>query len=178
MVLRSLSLAAILFALPATASAQIAGASCLTRGEAEGLMTYALPGVVRSLSSKCAAALPATAPLILGGTVTAGRYQPEADKAWPIAKMAFDKLAGAKMSDLIGDAATQKLLSATITTGVIAKVKLTDCATIDRVLDLLQPLPTANMAVLATALIEFGKKDGPIKVCPAPLATPAPVTSK
>lgn len=176
--MRPLVLAAVLLALPSTATAQIAGAACISRSEAEGLMTYALPGVVRSLSTKCTAALPATAPLILGGTVTAGRYQPEADKAWPIAKAAFDKLAGAKMSDLLGDAATQKLLSATITTGVVNKVKLTDCAAIDRILDLLQPLPTANMAMLATALIEFGKKDSPIKVCSAPNASSGPVASK
>ena len=176
--MRTFVLAVAVLALPSAATAQIAGAACLSRSEAEGLMTYALPGVVRSLSTKCAAALPATAPLILGGTVTAGRYQPEADKAWPVAKSAFDKLAGAKMSDLLGDAATQKLLSATITTGVVSKVKLTDCAAIDRILDLLQPLPTANMAMLATALVEFGKKDSPIKVCPAPNASSGPVASK
>ena len=176
--MRTLSLSAALLALPSAATAQIAGAACLSRAEAEGLMTYALPGVVRSLSTKCAATLPATAPLILGGTVTAGRYQPEADRAWPIAKSAFDKLAGAKMSDLLGDTATQKLLAATITTGVVSKVKLADCAAIDRILDLLQPLPTTNMVMLATALIEFGKKDSPIKVCTTATAYTAPVASK
>lgn len=176
---RSLLLGMLICGLPTAAIAQVEDKACLTRAEAEGLMTYSLPSIVRAMSGKCAATLPATAPLIQAGTVTAGRYQPDADKAFPMAKVAFDKLAGTNMSEIIGDTGTQKLIQATISTGVTAKIQAKDCATIDRVLDILQPLPAKNMAMLFTAILEIGAnnkdaKESPLKICPVP---PTPTAS-
>lgn len=174
--LKPLSLAVLICALPTTAIAQVQSQTCLTRAEAEGLMTYSLPSIVRAMSGKCAAALPATAPLIQAGNVTAARYQPDADTAFPTAKLAFDKLAGTKMSEIIGDAGTQKLIGHTISTGVASKIQAKDCGTIDRILDILQPLPAKNMAMLFTAILELGAnekeaKESPLHICQAPVAT-------
>lgn len=173
---KSISLALLICALPTTAIAQVQDKTCLTRGEAEGLMTYSLPSIVRAMSGKCAATLPATAPLVQAGGVTSARYQPDADKAFPTAKLAFDKLAGTKMSEIIGDAGTEKLIQATISTGVASKIQAKDCGTIDRVLDILQPLPAKNMAMLFTAIMELGAnskeaQESPLHLCAAPLAS-------
>jgi hypothetical protein len=176
--IRTTMLALAALGLPASATAQAAGKSCLTRVEAEGLMTYNMPAMVRGISSKCATVLPATAPLVQAGTVTAARYQPDADKAWPVAKTAFDKVAGVKMSELIGDAGIQKLMETTISTGLASSVKTKDCATIDRILDILQPLPAKNMAMLITAMLELGSqgdkaKAPPFTICEAIAANSA-----
>ncbi len=176
--IRTIMLALATFALPASATAQTASKACLTRAEAEGLMTYSMPAMIRGISTKCTAALPATAPLVQAGTVTAARYQPEADNSWPVARTAFDKLAGVKMSDLIGDAGAQKLIETTISSGLASSVKTKDCATIDRILDILQPLPARNMAMLITAMLELGSqgdkaKAPPFAICEAVAANPA-----
>ncbi len=179
--MRTLLLAIAAVSIPASATAQTIGKTCLTRAETEGLMAYNLPMIVRGIAGKCAAALPATSALVQAGTVAAARYQPEADKAWPVAKLAFDKLAGMKMSQMIGDAGTQKLMETTIATGLGDSVKLKDCGTIDRILDILQPLPTSNMAMLITAMIELGSKGDkakapPFAICDAIAGSPATMT--
>jgi hypothetical protein len=157
-------------ALPISASAQVAG-GCLTPSEAEGLITYSLPSIIRSVSARCAATLPATAPLIQAGSVTAARYQIDADKAWPTARGAFDTLSGLKMASVIGDTATRKLLDTAIAGSLAAKLKPQDCGAIDQMIDLLQPLPAANMARLTIILMQIRGKDGkakevPFKLCP------------
>jgi hypothetical protein len=170
--LKPIGLALALVVLPSQATAQVFRTQCVSRGEAEGLMTFALPEVVRSLSVRCAPHLPATAPLVQAGTVMAARYQVEADKAWPVAKSAFDTMSGVKMSPLLGDAATQKLINTTISTGLADKITPERCSGLDRIIDALQPLPTANMAIVAAALVEMGgKSDSPVRICPAPSPT-------
>jgi hypothetical protein len=156
--------------VPTSANAQLAG-GCLSPVEAEGLVTYSLPSIIRSLSARCTATLPATAPLILAGSVTAARYQPEADKAWPLARAAFDTLAGVKMAGVIGDAGTRKLLDTAIAGGLAAKLKVQDCPVIDQMIDLLQPLPAPNMARMTIILMQLRGKDAksggaPFTICP------------
>ncbi len=169
--LKNLALALALVALPNAAVAQVFKTQCVSRAEAEGLMRYALPEVVRSLSARCTAYLPATASLVQAGAVMAARYQPEADKAWPVAKSAFDTMSGIKMSAMLGDGATQKLINTTISSGLSEKVSPARCAGMDRIIDALQPLPPANMASVAAALVEMeAKPDSPVRICPAPAA--------
>lgn len=163
-----LALMAVTF--PSVTSAQSVG-GCLAPTEAEGLITYSLPSIIRSLSSRCAATLPATAPLIQAGAITAARYQIDADKAWPAARSAFDTLSGVKMAGVIGDSATRKLLDGAISGGLAGKLKTQDCGAVDQMIDLLQPLPASNMARLTIILIQMRGKDGkakdaPFKLCP------------
>ncbi len=167
--MRTLALAALLCALPVAAVAQTPG-GCLSQAEAEGLITYGLPGIVRNLQAKCAATLPVTAPLISAGAVTAGRYQPDADKAWPTAKAAFDKLAGAPMSIAIGDSATRKLLDSLLERGISGKVKPEQCPAIDQIVNNLQPLSALNMARVVVSFAQLqGNAKSPLRLCPAPV---------
>ena len=96
-------LVALVATLPISAVAQTSSKACLSGEEAEGLVTYALPAAVRALSVHCTKTLPATAPLVLSGLVTAARYQVDADKAWPVASGAFDKISGIPVAKLMGE---------------------------------------------------------------------------
>lgn len=170
--------AAILLAvatMPAQAVAQISAKACISGEEAEGLVTYALPAAVRAISAHCAKTLPATAPLVQSGLVTAARYQVDADKAWPVASAAFDKLSGLPVAKMMGEKALKPLIEKTISGGVVQNLQAKDCMTADRFINILQPLPTRNMAMLITAFIETGSPAArarlPIALCAAPLAT-------
>jgi hypothetical protein len=167
----------VMAALPAQTVAQTPAKACLSGEEAEALVTYALPAAVRAMSVHCAKTLPATAPLVQSGVVTAARYQVDADKAWPIASAAFDKLSGLPVAKLMGEKAIKPLIESTISGGVVQNLEAKDCVAADRFINILQPLPTRNMAMLITAFVETGgpatRAKLPIALCAAPLATSA-----
>lgn len=169
--MRNAIIACALLALPGQAVAQSAK-SCLAPLEAEALVTYALPSAIRAIATKCTAALPATASLVQSGPILAARYQLDADKAWPVARQAFDKVSGIELTKVLGEAGTKGLIETALGTGLTEKVKPGDCSKIDRFIDILEPLPTRNMAMLITALMELGGSDdkkSPLKMCPAQL---------
>jgi hypothetical protein len=167
----------VIAALPTQLVAQTPTKPCISGEEAEGLVTYALPAAVRAMSAYCAKTLPATAPLVQSGIVTAARYQVDADKAWPAASAAFDKLSGLPVAKIMGEKALKPFIEKTISSGVVQNLQPKDCAAADRFINILQPLPTRNMAMLITAFIETGSPSAraklPIALCAAPLALPA-----
>jgi hypothetical protein len=169
---RSLVLTVLIASLPAAASAQTLSKTCLSTEEAEGLVTYALPTAVRAISKHCAKTLPATAALVQSGVVTAARYQVDADKAWPVASAAFDKVSGLPVAKLMGEKALKPLIEETISTGITQNLQAKDCGSADRLINILQPLPTRNMAMLVSMLLETGNTTTrarlPISICPAP----------
>lgn len=164
-------LALALVSLASAAPAQTAR-QCLTAEEAGGLVTYALPSTIKGLSQQCAKSLPATASLIQGGPILAARYQPEADKAWPLARLAFDKLAGSKMTETIGENGARVLLAGVLESVVAQQIKAQDCGTVDRLINALQPLPARNLADLLIILMEVGRRsettESPFSLCKAP----------
>lgn len=168
--MRAFFLIAAAIALPGSAMAQTAK-SCLTGPEAEALITYGLPSAIRSLTTKCATSLPATAALVQSGPIIAGRYQIEADKAWPVARLAFDKVSGFDLTKALGEPGAKGLIDAAFGAGLAEKVKPADCSKVDRVINILEPLPAKNMAMLIAALMEFGaqgKSKPPLSICPVP----------
>jgi hypothetical protein len=158
--------------LPGTAVAQSA-AVCLSSPEAEALVTYALPSAIRAMTTRCASVLPATTALVQSGPIIAARYQPDADRAWPVARVAFDKVSGLPLAGLLGEPGAKGLIDAAFGAGLAEKVKPEDCGKVDRMINILEPLPAKNMAMLITALMEFGnasrRTKAPLNVCPAPL---------
>lgn len=159
-------------ALPGPAMAQ-AAKPCLTPAEAEGLVTFALPSLLDGISKQCAPSLPATASLSQSGKLIAAKYQADADRAWPVASAAFDKISGMKMANAMGEAGLRGLLQGALSAGMGEQIKPKDCVTVDRFVDILQPLPASNMARLVVAFLELGSanKSGqpsksPLNLCP------------
>jgi hypothetical protein len=160
-----------LLALTSAAQGQFIATNCLERPQAEGLMTYALPAIISGIATQCSQSLPATSALVQSGPIIAGRYQVEADKAWPAARAAIDRMAGFKIASITGEAGTKKLIKMSLSKGISEQVKPSDCPKIDRLLNILQPLPAQNMAAFFVAMMEFsgGKENkNPIKICPIP----------
>ena len=79
-------------------------------------------------------------------------------------------MSGVPLSGLLGQEAVRTLVRSAISDDIARDVKPEDCSIIDRVVDVLQPLPTRNMAILLSSLVELGdrKKAAPsqFKLCP------------
>lgn len=143
---------------------------CLTRTEAQGVIAFALPSVVGGLNEKCRPSLPATAYLPRNAASLASRFRPASDSAWPTARTAFQKLAGEELPSFLNDAAIRTLFEAGISGALTEQVKIGDCATVDRVFEVLAPLPPENMTALVTLLMEVGASrstDQRFRLCPA-----------
>jgi hypothetical protein len=157
---------------PAAAIAAEAEKPCMEPAEAQALVTFILPGAFDALTDQCKATLPADAVLTRSGKALAERYRPEADAAWPIAKMAFSKVTDTSVLKLLDDATLKKLVLAGIAGELPKQVKPKDCVTVDRFVTALEPLPAKNIALLLGALIDLGsREDGrsarpsPFKIC-------------
>lgn len=173
--------------LPAIAAlvpglARAAEPVCLTPREFTALSTYALPSVIDGTTRACTPHLPATAYLPRKGAELAGRYAAGKSAAWPTAKDAFLKMSSAtnrEAADLFAsmpDDALRPLADAALAGIVSAKLKPDSCATVDRVVALVSPLPpesAAELIALATGLAakagngEDGPRFGKIALCKA-----------
>ena len=164
----SLLAASLLLIAPQTAMA--AGEVCLTPREFTALSTYALPSVIGGTSRVCAAMLPDDAFLRRSGDQLAARYAQGKAAAWPGARAAFLKMSGAKdpgasaLLSALPDDALQQMADAAFAGIVASKVKPGSCATIDRVVALLSPLPAENTAELIALAAGLGAKSGEAKL--------------
>lgn len=160
-------------ALWASASATLAQAAtpppCLTRSEANGLFTAILPDMLNGIGTTCATVLPENATLRTGLPALVAKYRPASDAAWPQAMAAIGKLGGKELAGL--DPALVRSMAGPMIGGVVSQgIKPADCATIDRAVALLTPLPADNLAELFVLLAELGmrdKKDAPFTICKA-----------
>ena len=161
-------LAAALLMIPQAAMA--ADEVCLTPREFAALSAYALPSVIGGTSRACAAQLPADAFLRRSGDELAARYARGKAAAWPEARAAFLKMSAAKdpgaaqLFTAMPDDALQQVADAALAGIVASKVKPDSCATIDRALALLSPLPPENTAELIALAAGLGSKSGEAKL--------------
>ena len=181
---RSTTLAAALLAgIPQLANAAVP--SCLTAVEFASLAQFALPSVITGATQRCAQALPGDAFLRRQGAALASRYGEGRGASWPQAKTAFLKLSANEKDDAAAmirgmpDEAMQQMLLGMVEGLVGAQLPLERCATVDRVIALLAPLPPRNTAGLIAALGELGmekdssgaagkpRKPGSLSICPA-----------
>ena len=184
-----LAAAALAFAIPAVATAQTAK-QCLTPKEAQGLISFALPDTITSLSSKCAPSLGPDGYLTRSGKDLSDRYRTAAVPSWPSAKLALRKFvdSDSDFMNAIPDEALKGFFGAAVSTAIVKDVKPEQCGDIDRVMKLLAPLPPENMSQLVGILLEIGarpkaqaaaaKTKAPFSICPAAGGSGKPVTTK
>ncbi len=174
---RLLSSAAIaLAALPGIVSA--AEPPCLTAGEFTSLASYGLPSIINGVTRRCAATLPAEAWLLHNGAELSARYAEAKPQAWPGARAAFMKLGKSGTSDateafrILPDTTQQLMVDGLIEGMVGQQLPPERCATVDRLVRLLAPLPPENTAELIALAAGLGSKVGGAKtgrfsLCPA-----------
>lgn len=164
------SIAAIALALTPIA-AQAAAPPCLTPPEFTALSSYALPSIITGTAERCATTLPADAWLRRNGSQLAARYAAGKPAAWPTAKAAFLKIGGTTANADAGnllkslpDSSLQPMVDALIS-GVVGQQLPTDrCDAINRLVQLLAPLPPENTAELIALAAGLGAKSGRAKV--------------
>jgi len=143
----ALALAALL-TMPAAAQR-----GCVTPAETESLALVALPEVMREAGRVCAARLPAASLLRRPDGPFMAKFQAEADRAWPAARGAIARITDPSAAMLLQSDYARPLLTALVVPQIMGRVEPGDCATIDRLVTLLSPLPPRNVAgVVATTL--------------------------
>lgn len=158
--------------------AQAAEPPCLTVREFTALATYGLPSVISGVTQRCAPSLPAGAWLPRNGAPLASRYAAAKPAAWPGARAAFMKLGASGNSDTaamfrkLPDTSLQPMVDGLIEGLIGQQIAPEKCATIDRVVRLLSPLPPENTAELIALAAGLGSEKGgktanKLKLCPA-----------
>lgn len=140
---------AALLALTACANAPAQGTqACVTPAEAEALVLFVAPELIRQAGARCANALPPTALLRRSGGPFLSRYEAETDAAWPQAKAALSRLTAPQAIQLLDSAFAAPIVASLIAPMVVGNIDAADCPRIERAANLVQALPPRNVAGL------------------------------
>jgi hypothetical protein len=145
---------AALIATGGTAQAQTA--ACVTRTEAEALVLFVAPDLIRQTGQRCATTLPASALLRQNSGALIAKYEAESERAWPQARKALLKIAGPDASQMLDSAFAKPMIGTLVAPLVTGNLQDKDCATVERAMSLVQPLPARNTAAL---LVLFAQAD-------------------
>ncbi len=122
--------------------------SCVTPAEAEALVLFVAPELIRQAGARCASALPPTALLRQTTGTFLARYEAETAAAWPRAKAALARLTAPQAIQLLDSSFAAPLVSSLIAPMVVGNIDAADCPRIERAANLVQPLPPRNVAGL------------------------------
>ena len=138
----------------AAASTAAATKDCLSEAEGTAVFAAVLPDLIDGLRDKCAAHLPVDAFLVTTADTLIGRYKAVADNRWPVAKLAFARIAGQEdMANKLPDEYFRPMLGVMVGAELVKDIKVQDCSGIDRVVENLAPLPAENVAALIGAIL-------------------------
>ena len=150
---------ALIAALLAAAPAEQAQRPCLTQAQVEDLALFALPPLLEAAATACAPALPANAYLPNGGRDLARTLAAESPSRWASASATLSTMAGEKFPAGLSEATARGLVHDLALGGLKAKGGQEQCARINRVADLLSPLPPRNLAGLVVLVVEIASEE-------------------
>ena len=160
-------------AIALLASPAAAQQRCITGPEAEALTLVAMPDIIRETGRVCAAQLPSASLIRRQSSALIGRYETEAERAWPAARAAIVKLSDPAVDALLDSDFARPLLTTLLVPQIVGRIALRDCATIDRLVTLLEPLPPRNTAGIVVETLRYLKsqkaRGGAISVASLPL---------
>lgn len=156
-----------------SANAAQAATPCVTTPEATSIALVAMPEAIRQVGRVCASQLPAASLLRQTNGGFLSRYQAEADRAWPAARAALSRVAGPDIAPLLQSDFTRPMLVSLLAPALTDFVQPKDCADLDRIVTLAQPLPPQNAAGLIVATLkltrdkqaQFGNQTLDIPIC-------------
>lgn len=157
-------------ALPGQAMA----AECLTRAQATALITYVVPDAVSALAERCNAQSAPGGFFSTGLDQWLGSARTTAEGFWPDAKIAFFRVADMDADDpIIGklpDSAIQGMLGPLVGATITQEIKEADCGSVERMIELIAPLPVQNLGALTTEILSMDKpkpgKKSDLSICP------------
>lgn len=153
--MKSVLIAALLAAAPAEQEQR----PCLTEAQVEDLALFALPPLLEAAATACASALPADAYLLNGGRALARTVAAESSSRWAGASSTLSTMAKDKFPASLSEATARGLVHDLALEGMKAKGGQDQCARINRVADLLSPLPPRNLAGLVVLGVELATED-------------------
>lgn len=156
-------------ALLAAAPAEQAPPPCLTEAQIEDLALFALPPMLEAAATACAPALPADAYLLTGGKALALSLAAESSNRWAGASATLSTMAKDKFPANLSEATARGLVHDLALGGLKSEGAQAQCVRINRVADLLSPLPPRNLAGLVVLAVELGSAGGG-----NPMANPQP----
>lgn len=127
---------------------------CVSRGDAEALITSVLPDLIDDVGHICETALPPGALLRQTSGAFIAKYRAEADIAWPRAQAGLHRLVG-DSADLLSGSLGRPLLGTLLAPIVTRNVLPSDCGSLERIANLIQPLPAANAAPLFVQVLQL-----------------------
>jgi hypothetical protein len=143
---------------------------CLTEAQVEDLTLFALPPLLDAMASKCAPFLPADAYLLNGGRNLSRQLVTESAGRWAGASAALSTIAEDKFPKELSETTARGLVHDLAASQMLGKAGPEECARINRLGDLLSPLPPRNLAGIFVSLAELMKDDkgkSPALICPA-----------
>ena len=160
----ALALAGALVAQPAAAQSTKLD---LNEREAAALARFAMPRAFESVQRKCRATLPSDAYMIARGDTVRARLRSASEGSWTGARAAIIRLAARENPDMrpllerMPPEALQPFADEMIAGMIVSEVTTDKCGQIDRVLELLDPLPADNLAdLIAFVVMEAQKGEG------------------
>ena len=162
---RLLALPAIALAAMLPLPAQAQEKDDIDPAQMEAAVRYALPHLLGGLRTTCAGELSADGYLARRGDALMAKFSAGADAYWPQAKSVLlsigpnDPELSPDMFAMLPDEALKPFIDGIVSVMVASEVKPEQCTDIERGLELVDPLPAANLAGLVRFLIEMDKRD-------------------
>lgn len=128
---------------------------CVTPPEAEALVGAVIPELITNVGGICANTLPTSALLRQTSGPFIDRYRAEAELAWPRGRTAIGKITGPDIASMLDSAFARPLLGTLVTPMLTRGIQPGDCAAIERIVQLAQPLPPRNAAALFVSIIQL-----------------------
>ena len=145
-------------------SSQVAAQpACLTNAAAETMVQALLPSLIENISEQCGSYLPANAGLIARSGALSQRYTPAAEsvraEAAGLALRIFDEDDAPPLEKDAGGELVLGIFEMGIAVAMSEAMDSESCPIADRVFTALEPLPSRNLAIRRTGLIESGSSD-------------------
>ncbi|MFS0736279.1 hypothetical protein ABC347_04435 [Sphingomonas sp. 1P06PA] len=148
------------------ASAAQAAPPCVPRDQAEAMIGAVAPAIVEGLTTRCRPVLPAQSYLGSSGGALASRFRSEIRPDWRKARAAIDQVGGERLPEMLSDETLSAIVDPIVRDLIAAEVPTEDCATADRLIGLIAPLPAGNIVGLVVALMEVAdKRGGKFAIC-------------
>jgi len=154
------SVAIAMLAASASAEAQKAAKPCLYPEEIDAMVISFAPRLIEVTTTACKPHLAESAYLNRSSGALAERYRVAGKSLWPLAYKGLLKISGLEKvkNPLINPDTLRDMLDAKIPE-IVADIKPDKCLAIDRIGQLLDPLPPQNMAGLFSAILEIMSAD-------------------
>ncbi|MFN4114537.1 MAG: hypothetical protein ACK4GD_11400 [Sphingomonadaceae bacterium] len=156
------------------ALAQAKAEACIAQADLSDAVVYTMPILAQAVQSKCAATLSPNGFMATNSAAFLAPYVAQQSKAWPgamrmLSQFAGDDKEGAGMIAMLAvlpPDTVRPLVDAIVEQKVAEEIKPTDCARIERGVELMAPLPPENVGGLLTFILDIAKVENP-RLCPA-----------